>query len=527
LTDFDAIVIGAGHNGLAAAAILQRGGLRTLCLEKNHYSGGMAATVELFKGFQFEIAGSVLFPIPQEIYDDLGIDVCPTVDTEVMSVNLGGPDDEPIIFYSDPERLLNHISDKHGAEAMLGMAKLMEWAEAPARALGRFDVRKPPKTLDEMYACANNEAERIAIHEMLFGSAMDVLGKCFPDKEKHKMLRSFLAFLAVNSTYRGPYSAGSAACLAFALASPPDTRLMKKFDGGIGSLAKHVRELFESHGGEMRVKAQVERIMTENGRVTGVALKGGEVINAPIVVSNLDPGVTLTKLMDPDELPPDLVTRVSEVDHRAAYVQMHFALDGLPEYAPPFDFLNTPELQGTLGLFGSAEEMQRNWEDCRRGIIPEDPSLGMQIPSIYDPALAPEGKHAASAFAFYFPVEVDRTEHGRLKDEMAEAVIAKITRLAPNFRDIIIRHTTFASFHMETMFGCPEGDFCHGLIHPDLMGQFRPGPRGWLDMPIPVDGLYLGGAGCHGGPGVTFIPGYNAGYEALEQADRLTAAKAG
>jgi phytoene dehydrogenase-like protein len=149
----------------------------------------------------------------------------------------------------------------------------------------------------------------------------------------------------------------------------------------------------------------------------------------------------------------------------------------------------------------------------------------MQIPSIYDPALAPEGKHAASAFAFYFPVEVDRSEHGRLKDEMAEAVIAKITRLAPNFRDIIIRHTTFASFHMETMFGCPDGDFCHGLIHPDLMGQFRPGPKGWLDLPIPVDGLYLGGAGCHGGPGVTFIPGYNAGYEALEEAERLTAAK--
>src|SRR5207302_1647657 len=217
--------------------------------------------------------------------------------------------------------------------------------------------------------------------------------------------------------------------------SPPDTRLMKKFDGGIGSLARHVRGLFEAHGGELRLRAQVDRVLTEGKRVTGVELKGGDVITSPIVISNVDPGVTFTKLMDPDDLPPDLVTRVSNVDHRAAYVQMHFALDGLPEYAPPFDFLNTPELQGTLGLFGSAE-----------------------------------------------------------------AVINKLTRLAPNFRDLIIRHTTFASFHMETMFGCPDGDFCHGLIHPDLMGQFRPGPRGWLDMPVPVDGLYLGGAGCHGGP---------------------------
>jgi phytoene dehydrogenase-like protein len=99
---------------------------------------------------------------------------------------------------------------------------------------------------------------------------------------------------------------------------------------------------------------------------------------------------------------------------------------------------------------------------------------------------------------------------------MADAVIAKMTALAPNFPDILIRHTTFASFHYDTMFSAPAGDFCQGLIHPELMGQFRPMPRGWVDMPLPVEGLYLSGAGCHGGPGVTFTPGYNAGYDALE-----------
>jgi phytoene dehydrogenase-like protein len=152
--------------------------------------------------------------------------------------------------------------------------------------------------------------------------------------------------------------------------------------------------------------------------------------------------------------------------------------------------------------------------------VPQNPSMGLQIPSVYDPSLAPDGKHAASAFAMYLPVEVDRSEHGRLKDLMAERVIDRLTQLAPSFRDLIIRHTTFASFHMDTMFGCPGGDFCHGLLHPDLMGPFRPGPKGWNDMPVPVDGLYLGGAGCYGGPGVTFIPGYNAGYQALEDAGR-------
>src|SRR5260370_42183951 len=110
MSDFDAIVIGAGHNGLAAASILQRGGMRTLCLEKNHYAGGMASTVELFDGYRFEIAGSVLFPLADELFDDLHLGKCPPMDTDVMSVHLGGPDDEPLIFYSDAERMMNHVA---------------------------------------------------------------------------------------------------------------------------------------------------------------------------------------------------------------------------------------------------------------------------------------------------------------------------------------------------------------------------------------------------------------------------------
>jgi phytoene dehydrogenase-like protein len=523
MSDYDAIVVGAGHNGLTAAALLQRGGVRTLCLEKNHYSGGMAATVELFKGYRFEIAGSVLFPLADEVRTDLGMNECPTISTDVMSVNIGRPDDEPMIFYRDPVQLMMHLDEKFGSGAVTGMAELLAWSEGPARAIGRFDVRQRPKTIDEMYACARTESERTAIHDMLFGSAMDVLGRFFPDQDKHRILRGMLSFLAVNSTYRGPYTPGSAACLAFALAAPPGVEMMSKMEGGIGSLANHVRALFEAHGGELRLRTPVKKILTEGDRVTGVQLQDDAVIEAPIVISNLDPGVTLTRLLDPSILPTALVDRVSTVDHRAAYIQMHFALDGLPQYAPPYEFLNEPGMQHSLGIFGSAEEMQQDWEGCRRGMVPEDPAMGFQVPSLHDPSLAPEGKHAASAFAFYFPVEVDVSQHGRLKDEMANKVVEKMTRLAPNFKDIVIRHTTFASFHMGTMFGCPAGDFCHGLLHPGQMGAFRPGPKGWPDVPVPLHGLYLAGAGCYGGPGITFIPGYNAGYQALEDASDLVA----
>jgi phytoene dehydrogenase-like protein len=519
MTDYDAIVIGAGHNGLTAASVLAHAGHRVLCLEKNHYVGGMASTTELVKGYRFEIAGSVLFPMPDVIYDELGLDACPTYEAEVMSVNIGSHGEPPMLFYSDPEQLMAHIAETNGMDAVAGMAEIMLWADAPARAIGRFDVRTPPKSMDEMFACAANEAEREAIRVALFGSVMDVIDRFLPDKERHGMLRGMLAFLAINSTYRGPYSPGSAMCLAFAAATT-GSRMMRKLDGGIGALSEHLRTRFEADGGELRLRARVEEITTDGGRVTGVRLNEGEEITARAVLSNLDLRTTLTRFMDPEALPADLAYRIGNIDHRAAWIQMHFAMDGLPEFAGQYEVLNEGNLRASMGMFGTPEEMQKDYEDCRRGEVPAWPSMGMQIPSLFDPALAPEGKHAGSAFAMYFPIVGTHEEQSKLKDVMAERVVQKISTMAPNFPDIIDRQLTYASYAFELMFGAPDGDFCQGLIHPDLMGPFRPGPQGWPDQPLPYENLFLCGAACHGGPGVTFIPGYNAGYAASEALDR-------
>src|SRR5271156_2077921 len=318
MTDYDAIVVGAGHNGLTAAAILQGAGLRTLCLEANTYSGGMAATVELIDGFRYEIAGSVQFPTAPQITKELGLDALPTVDAEVMSVNIGESGEEPMVFYRDPMQLMTHLGEKHGADAIMGMAELIAWSQGPAKALGRFKVRTPPKTLDEMYTCAANESERAAIHQMLFGSAMDAIDRYLPDREKHAVMRGMLAFLAVNSTYRGPYTPGSATCLAFALAVPDDsTAMMTKLAGGIGALTEHLQALFASHGGEIRFRAKVENILVERGAVTGVRLRDGSTITAPVVVSNLSPDVTLTEMIAPEHVPAELISRLSDRDHRA------------------------------------------------------------------------------------------------------------------------------------------------------------------------------------------------------------------
>lgn len=513
--DYDAIVIGAGHNGLTAAAVMARGGLRVLCLEKNHFIGGMASTTELVRGYRFELAGSIQFPVPDEIYEDLGFAACPLYEPEIQSASIGEPGRPPLILYSDPERLLEHLGEALGLDAVLGMAEVAAWAEAPARAIGRFDVRTPPKSLDQMWASATNEAERQALRMAMFGSVMDVLDRYLPDRDKHAPARSMLAFLAVNSTYRGPASPGSAMCLAFALASP-NQATMSKVEGGIGTMAEHVRALYEGHGGELRRHAKVTRILVEDGRVRGVELAGGDTVTAPVVVSNLDPTATFGSLLDGAEVPDDFARRVAAIDHRAAYFQMHFALAGPPEYAHPYEQLNDPAYARNVTFFGTAEAMQADYEACVRGRVPASPSFNLQIPSLHDPGLAPPGHHAASSFAFYFPIGATHTDQTRLRDEMAARMVAKISTVAPNFGDLIERQLEYPAYTYERMFGCTGGDFTHGLLQPEFMGPFRPGPRGWPDLPVPVEGLYLCGAGCHGGPGVTFIPGYNCGYAVLE-----------
>ena len=122
-----------------------------------------------------------------------------------------------------------------------------------------------------------------------------------------------------------------------------------------------------------------------------------------------------------------------------------------------------------------------------RGIVPADPSIALQIPSVNDPGLAPEGKHAASAFTLWFPIGEHKASYGEMKAEMGQRVIDKITRLAPNFEKLISRHTTFTPKHMATMFGAPGGDYCHGLLHSDQIGPNRPGPKGFVDQPIPLE----------------------------------------
>ena len=229
-----------------------------------------------------------------------------------------------------------------------------------------------------------------------------------------------LSFLAVNSTFRGPYSPGSALCLAFALASP-GTATMSKVRGGLGTMAEHLLRLFERHGGELRRHAKVPRIVVDGGAVQGVEFGDGERGHGPRrgVEPRSDRDVHPARRRG--SLPDAFVRRVRAIDHRAAYFQAHFALDGLPEYRAPYESLNDGQLGRNVTFFGTAEQMQLDFEGCVRGLVPDSPSFNLQIPSLDDPGLAPAGSTRRAASRSICRSAPTATTQARLRDEMAGA----------------------------------------------------------------------------------------------------------
>jgi phytoene dehydrogenase-like protein len=516
-SNFDCIVIGAGHNGLANGLVLARNGRKVLVLEKNNYVGGMGGTREIFKGCRNEVGASCLFPLSSEIkayfdFESHGVELIPL---PVMAVNLTGATGRPLVFFKNQLRLTFNLLRSFGPGAMLGFIRLMKFCEYPARVLDRFTARKAPRRLEDLIAEAETAEQREHLELAFKGSAMDIIDRFFPDPVKHRELRANMAFAAVQATYKGPYTPGSGLCLVYTMAQEGSEGLMQRVKGGIGSLSECLARQIESLGGEVRLKQQVQKILVEDGRAVGVELKNGEQLLAPVVVSNLDKQATFNRLLEDHPLPPAAQEKIDAFTHKGAFVHMLFKLKGLPSYASRLNRLN--RIVGAR--FGGAmvldpEQMQSSYEACLRGELPEQVPLAFQIPTVMDNSLAPEGYHIASAYGFYFPCDADKSLRGKLRDQIAEKIIEHICIHMPDFRELIVDQAIFSSDHFASMQGVTNGDWTHGLLHPDQMIGERCLVDGTGHTTV-VPNLYLCGSSCHPGPGVTFLPGYNCAHEIL------------
>lgn len=514
---FDCIIVGAGHNGLATALVLARNGRRVLVLEKNNFVGGMGGTREILKGCRNEVGASCLFPLSAEIkhyfdFEAHGVEMIPL---PVMAVNLVGADGRPFVIFKNPLRLSFNLLRTFGLSGMLGFIRLLKFCQYPARVLDRFTARKAPRKLEDLIAEAATPEQREHLELAFKGSAMDILDKFFPDPVKHRELRASMAFAAVQATYKGPYTPGSGLCLIYTMAQEGSEGLMQRVKGGLGRLSDCLTQQIEALGGEVRLKQNVARILVEDDRAVGVELKNGERLYAATIISNLDKQATFNHLLAGHTLAAADQQKVDAFTHRGAFVHMLFKLNGLPTYSAHLDKLNhIPGAHFGGAMVLDPEQLQRSYETCLRGELPEQIPLAFQVPTVVDSSLAPSGYHIATAYGFYFPCEAPKEQRGKLRDQMAEKIIDHISVHMPDFRSLIVDQAIFSSDHFASMQGVTNGDWTHGLLHPDQMI----GERCLIDgtgHTTPVAGLYLCGASCHPGPGVTFLPGYNCAHEIM------------
>lgn len=525
---YDAIVIGAGHNGLTNAAYLAKAGLEVLLLERNDYIGGATASRELHQGWIYSNASYVSSLLRPEIY---------------RSLNLGGHGLEVVPFgggvtltrdgsyfgkYFEGERKHREIArfSERDADAF---TRYSTEVMRHCRFIRPFLMRTPsdptsfrPRDLYELAFMVKKfydlgETEMYDFIRFFSMSVAEYLDEFF----ETDVVKAHLAGSGIIGTPLGPYSPGSAYVLLHHYMGDLDGNVGSwgLARGGMGAIAKALASAYQYYDGELRTGADVRQILVREGRVHGVMLADGEEIEAPIVVSNLDVKRTFLEAMAEVDLPDDFLKSVRDFKIRGASGKVNIALDGMPEFpALPED---GSLLKGDFHFTDSMERMERAYDDWKAGTWSQDPYVDMMFPTQTDPTMAPPGKHFMSIFVQYAPYELRDggwTEEKRLA--FGQTVINQIAEYSPNFKDLILHAEIRTPKELESEIGLTEGNIFQGELSLNQVLFNRPIP-GYAQYRAPVGGLYMCGSSTHPGGGVMAAPGANAAREILTDLKKL------
>jgi phytoene dehydrogenase-like protein len=522
VTTYDAIVVGAGHNGLTNAAYLARAGLKVLVLERNPYVGGAAVSRELHQGWTYSNCSYVCSLLRPEIYRDLdlarhGLQIVPYGGgvTFTQSGDILGN-------YPDHDVQRREIA-RHNARDADAYLRYSTDVMRQCRFIRPLLLRTPPdpasfrlRDLREMLYLGREFArlgEQVIYDTIRFYtmSIADYLGEYF----ESDLVKAHFSGSGIIGTALGVYSPGTAYVLLHHYMGEVDgaSGAWGFARGGMGAVSNALAAAFCAYGGEVRSDAPVARVLVRGGKVTGVALDNGDEYRAGIVVSNLDPKRTFLELMDEKDLDPAIVTKARNFKIRGSSGKLNIALDGLPEF--PALGRDNPLRYGDMHFVDSLERMERAYDDWKNGTWSRDPYLDLLIPSLTDPTMAPPGKHYMSVFVQYVPPKVHgRDWTDRDRDAFGETVIEQIARYSPNFRQLI-RHVEIRTpRELEDEVGLTEGNIFQGELTMDQLLFNRPFP-GYAQYRGPVAGLYMCGSGTHPGGGVMAAPGANAAREIL------------
>ena len=338
-------------------------------------------------------------------------------------------------------------------------------------------------------------------------SIADLLDEYFESVQ----MKGVLAVSGVIGTWAGPRSAGTAYVMAHHKIGEVEDGQAGSWgfpEGGMGGVARALRRAAQANGVAVRTDAPVARIDVRDGRVRGVTLASGEEVKADIVVAATHPQITFLEHVDRAQLPPDFVDRIERWKTRSGTVKVNVAVDRLPEFTarPGFD----PEVHGgTIVLAESLDDIEGAYQDAVAGRAALLPFADICIPSVFDPTLAPSGKHIVSMFTQWVPHTWATESDPAALDAYADRVIARVEAVAPGFTDSILHRQVIGPYEMEHTYGLIGGNIFHGELSPDQLFHMRPAP-GYADFRTPIAGLYQASSATHGGGGVTGIPGLQA-----------------
>ncbi|MEO5885349.1 MAG: NAD(P)/FAD-dependent oxidoreductase [Candidatus Limnocylindrales bacterium] len=524
---YDAIVVGGGHNGLVNGAYLAKSGLKTLIIERRHLVGGAAITEELRPGFFFTTFSYALSLLRPDIIHELELTKHGFMPL-LMSTSFA-PDEQGdyLLFTQDHGQNLNEIArhSKHDADAYDQYSHDMEMVCQAIKPL--LDMVPPDIFSDdpeEMLALARiggrfKRLDKRVLHNavrLLTGSAADFLDDYFDSD----LLKGYLASSSIIGTKVGPRSQGSGLVLLYHSLGEHDGEFgsWAFHKGGNGGFTQVLARAAESFGAEIRLESPVASVMTRNGRATGVALDDGTEFYADTVVSALDPRRTFLELVEPRELPDDLVENIQRFRFQGTSSKVNFALDGLPTF--PALGQKPDHFRGFTNIGPSMDYLERAYDDAKYGWYSERPYIDMALQSTIDPDMAPPGKHVLSCFIQYTPYKLRESDWDTEKENLGDTVQRTLESFFPGFGDLVLQREVVTPLHIERTVGLSEGNIFAGEFFAPQMFFFRPAP-GWSQYRTPIDGYYQCGSDTHPGGCVMGAPGKLAAGQILK--DRVKA----
>ncbi len=525
---FDAVIAGAGHNGLVTAAYLAAAGYKVLVLEKREMVGGCAVTEELWPGYRVSSASYLTSLLQEKVVRDLELERYGyRVDAKDPAFFSPFPDGRHLYMWQDERKTLAEIA-KFSARDAGRLAAYEAHLERLAVVVESMLLETPPefppqrlgdfadyiKLLGRMRGLSR--AELVGLVKIFTQSAADLLDEWFESEE----LKVTLATDGVIGANGGPRSPGTAYILLHhCMGGVGGKRGLWGFvRGGMGAVSEAMAASARARGVEIRVNAPVRQIRVTGERADGVVLENGDEIASDIVVSNLDPKLTFLKLVEERHLPADFVQQIRRFRSEGTSCKINLALSGLPEFTA-LPGAPAPHHRATMHICPSIEYVERAWDDAKYGRPSERPLLEMTVPTMYDPSLAPAGKHVMGIFLQYAPYTLKNATWDQLREPFGDRVIDLIAEYAPNIRRIVEHRQVLTPLDLERRFGLTGGNIFHGEMSLDQMFIMRP-LAGWARHRTPLKGLYLCGSGTHPGGGVMGAPGHNAAREILKNASK-------